>query len=295
MPADELAIRLGLAAGHPSPWAGRERRISVSTPGYGAECDRESAPLIRVLPDGQAELHSEKPGRLIVAPDCSEPESWMPQSLLLLIAQQWALQDALSLHAALVQVEGLSFLILGESGFGKSTLAMSALAAGGCVVTDDWLLVGQRHGSACNLRRMMRIRASAASEALLKRLDKAVARPGEGSDRYAIDPGSIRNAPSSARPDAIVLLRAPAGDGDRPAESQWQEGTAAQAAATIVNAAGGLLFSAKLPAEKNRIWQVASRLSAKVVIGLQPGWDAVRRPGDFWSRCASLARGAATA
>ena len=67
----------------------------------------------------------------------------LPQSLHLLLAQQWARAGIMTLHAAAVSTPGGGILSLGPRGAGTSTLTVSALAAGLGVITDDWMILGR--------------------------------------------------------------------------------------------------------------------------------------------------------
>lgn len=62
-------------------------------------------------------------------------------SARLAMAGCWAACGAWRTHAAVVEYRGLGFLLTGASGFGKSTAALSALAAGARVVSDDEVLI----------------------------------------------------------------------------------------------------------------------------------------------------------
>jgi hypothetical protein len=110
------------------------------------------------LPDGSTYVRWEKVGEFLVSADgrrisCRRVEGSSAESF-----QVYMLGHALSfalvkqhfepLHATVVVVNGRAVAFLGESGFGKSSLAACFLEAGYGLLTDDLLLVRETHGRA---------------------------------------------------------------------------------------------------------------------------------------------------
>jgi hypothetical protein len=95
-------------------------------------------------------------GEFLVSPDgalitCTRAPAAAPESFQVYLLNQ-AISFALvqqgfePLHATTVIVDGEAIALLGDSGFGKSTLAASFLHAGHGLLTDDLLLLRHREG-----------------------------------------------------------------------------------------------------------------------------------------------------
>ncbi|MFN2334085.1 MAG: hypothetical protein ABR550_06630 [Wenzhouxiangellaceae bacterium] len=285
--AAELAARFFSRSGAP-PWAARSRAIHAAI--QSQSCSKSSSTLQRFeLEDGCVELTPAGPGRLRIQPHHREPESLLPRSLNLLLAQQWAQQGCAPLHAAAADFEGTGLLILGARGTGKSTLCMSLLAAGGRAVSDDWVLAGiAPHGQAtvARLRNFMMLRAGESSRKLLAGLPWLSAsatgcRPKrtiwiEHQTRVGAFAGAIGI-------DRLILLQRPRSV--RQKRSRCSPAPPEQALAMLMQSAMPLLLSSRFAFEQERLMALFGQLVRSCApLRIEPGTDLLDQPGQVISQ-----------
>jgi len=136
--------------------------------------DDSGPPQTIALDDGRTLLTSGAAGEVRVEPGHVLGDVLQPLSLNLLLAQQWARAGLVLVHGAAFELDGTGILALGDRGAGKSVLTAAVLAAGGRVVSDDWVMLGSPDGEtfrAERLRDFLMFRKSRATQSLLARLD----------------------------------------------------------------------------------------------------------------------------
>lgn len=285
--AEELSGLFDLEAGR-SVWppTGPMREIVIDNASAGVQCETSPRQTIR-LDDGEVELTSGRPARLRPSPNRSEPPLHFPQSLYLCLAQQWARSGLFALHAAAIDAHPHGILVLGDRCAGKSTLALSALAAGFGVVSDDWLLFGldtSAHHRVERLRGHLAIRPGLVSDHLDTQLRQTgIELPAKSARKrvIALSPGNPR-FPTGGRVDRIWHLIGTAGE--RPAQTVIRPRTPAQTLASLVTAAMPLLLSDAFPIERERLMATAqSLLSTDSGAQVESGRDLVYRPETAWS------------
>jgi len=219
------------------------------------------------LDDGRAVLRSGCPGKVMVESGHRLSEDLLqPQSLYLLLAQQWARAGLMLVHGAAFEFEGHGVLALGDRGAGKSVLTMAALAAGAKVVSDDWVMVGTAADGT--------VRAERLREFLMLRHglvhDRLLSLPG-------LKPVQLRNRPKSVvrmhdqpdslqscfarvcRVDRLWLLQRPRAG--RTGSSKCSPAQPAGALSAIIRATMPILFSSRFALEA-----AALRKSTEVVL-----------------------------
>src|SRR6056297_3103666 len=238
------------------------------------------------LADGRAILRSGHPGTVIVeAGHRLSEELLQPQSLYLLLAQQWARAGLMLVHGAVFEFEGHGILALGDRGAGKSVLTMAALAAGANVVSDDWVMLGTdadgtvraerlreflmlRHGLACD--RLLAALPGLRSVALRSR-PKSVVRmedqPAELQARFT----------NRCRIDRFWLLqRRRTG---RMPHSERIPATSADALSAVIRATMPLFFSRTFEHEAKRLRATAGRLATQIGASqVRTGTDILENP-----------------
>jgi len=238
------------------------------------------------LDDGRAMLRSGHPGTVIVEADHRLSEELLqPQSLYLLLAQQWARAGLMLVHGAVFEFEGHGILALGDRGAGKSVLTLSALAAGAKVVSDDWVMVGtDADGTvrAERLREFLMLRHGLACDQLLSALPdlqtaELRSRP-KSVVRMEDQPAQLHaHFTNTCKIDRFWLLQRPRAG--RISHSERTPASAANALAAIVRATMPLLFSRKFEHEAGRLRATAGRLATQIGAShLQTGVDILRDP-----------------
>ncbi|MEN1726861.1 MAG: hypothetical protein AAGJ52_00350 [Pseudomonadota bacterium] len=142
---DELEACLGAARSRPD-WPVIAARQPII---MGLQGDLHELPDLgnfEPVSGGSVALQSDHPGQARIDPKVTKDDQLLPQPLNLLFAQQWARLGLFPLHAAALRWRDSGLLLLGPQGAGKSSLVMAALAEGGQVISDDWLLVGGHQG-----------------------------------------------------------------------------------------------------------------------------------------------------
>ncbi len=108
------------------------------------------------LPNGGSYLHWREFGELIVAPDGSRvlyvcaadasDEAWQTHVLGPVLSFAFVKAGYEPLHGTAIEHNGRAIALLGDTGYGKSTLAAGLLRAGGRLLTDDLLLLRAMQG-----------------------------------------------------------------------------------------------------------------------------------------------------
>lgn len=243
--------------------------------------------VVRELDDGKLETRSGGPGQVIARPGYHSTKHLLPQSLHLLLAQQWARAGILTLHAAVISTPQGGVLILGPRGGGKSVLAMSALAANLGVVSDDWLLLGRDAGGSIQaerLRAFLMLRRSWATDQLSGRCARLLSRELTGRNKKIIPiPPDSPVFPAREKITRVWLLNRPRGA--RSGLSQLRPTNPAQLLGRLVEASMPLLFSTLFKHEHQAMLATARQLiaSARGQL-LETGTDLVDDPQGTWSR-----------
>jgi len=287
----------GLFYGSPSARAHWKAGLTL-TAGLAAGANRSGAAAISAgettsadsfeqdLPDGCARLHSGAPGVLNVERRHSMADLLIPQSLYLLLAQQWARAGLLLVHGAAFEYNGTGILAMGDTGAGKSVLTAAALAAQARVVSDDWVMVGRDGRGRLNaerLREFMMLRHGRACEEILSQLPDLIARSSPGWPKSVIaipkaqGPGS-HEFPRHCRIDDVWILQSPTAE--RRAVSTSTTAPPGTVLSTVIQATMPLFFSKRFPVELHRV-----RNASRDVIGecdcrlIETGTDLIEQPG----------------
>jgi hypothetical protein len=164
------------------------------------------------LPDGSIYLQWPGLAEFLLSPDGSQisccvapsvpPLSWHTYLLGPVLSFALVKKGIEPLHATVVVVDGKAVGFLGESGQGKSTLAASFVQRGYRLLTDDLLVVRERHGTvwACPGPRRIKLFPTEARE-LLGRLTAA-------APMNPVTPKLVIPLPSTHAEDAAVPLQA---------------------------------------------------------------------------------------
>lgn len=231
--------------------------------------DPDVTPFEIDLPDGRAILYSGGAGKVRVEPHHSLADDLLqPQSLYLLLAQQWARAGLMLVHGAAFELDGTGVLALGNTGAGKSVLTAAAMAAGAGVVSDDWVMVGldpSGRPRAERLREFMMLRHGRACDLLMSRLKGL--RPAPLANR----PKSVfhfRDQPESVRRQCIpacsvdrvwLLTRPPAG---RFQPSRREDASPVQALSALIQATMPILFSRRFAVEAGQLRKTTDSIFA---------------------------------
>ena len=219
-----------------------------------------ATPFEKDLPDGRAILHSGAPGTVRVEPHHRlAGDMLQPQSLYLLLAQQWARAGLMLVHGAAFELDGTGVLALGSKGAGKSVLTAAAMAAGARVVSDDWVMVGLDPSGrlrAERLREFMMLRHGQACDLLMSRLKDL--RPAPLAKRpktvfhFRDQPESVRRQciPTCSVDRVWLLKRPPAG---RFQPSRREEASPVQALSALIQATMPILFSRRFELEAGQL------------------------------------------
>lgn len=222
----------------------------------GATNAPAGTPFEMDLPDGRAILPSGAPGTVRVEPHHHLADDLLqPQSLYLLLAQQWARAGLMLVHGAAFEFDGTGILALGDKGAGKSVLTAAAMAAGARVVSDDWVMVGLDPAGrlrAERLREFLMLRHGQACDLLMSRL--ADLKPAPLAKRpktvfhFRDQPESIRRqCIPTCNIDRVWLLKRPPSGRFQP--STGTEATPVQALAALIQATMPILFSRRFALE----------------------------------------------
>jgi len=218
------------------------------------------------LPDGRVVLQSGRAGRVEVQSHHALENTLIPQSLALLLAQQYARSGVMLVHGAAFELAGTGVLALGARGSGKSVLTAAALSAGAGVVSDDWLLVARdEHGrfSAERQREFMMLRHGWAGEQLMAALRALGADLRGGRYKSTLPIAEQADAirarfPRSITLDRLWLLERPnTGRADHCTLASTDQ---AAALAGIIAATTPLLYGRDFPAEARTLLATARAL-----------------------------------
>ncbi|MCK9538602.1 hypothetical protein [Dokdonella sp.] len=188
-------------------------------------------------------------------------------------------------HGALLQVDGAGVLVVGQRASGKSVLSASALAAGGGIVSDDYLLVAKREDGVFGerIREFLSLRRSWAGEALvdLTGLEWSLGR--SGNRAYLRVPEGDARFPVHARIDRIWVLRRPRAG--RRQHSSLEAMSHAEVYAALVTAIQPLLLGPDFPHERAQLQTLLAGLMASAPAArLETGQDVVTDPAATWHR-----------
>ncbi len=144
--------------------------------------------------------------RIDVYADASSPSEAVYTYLITQLISVALLQKSVeSLHASAVEVAGKAVVLLGDSGYGKSTLTAALIQRGALLITDDLLVLDECDGSyeAAPGARRLKL-APETANTLGITWDSVPMVDGSGKFVYAIDESKC--ASSSIPIDGIVLL-----------------------------------------------------------------------------------------
>ncbi len=264
-------------------WTTRRGQIELSVDNPAATVKAPTSVFNHDFDDGQVCLTSGGPGQLTFSHRHRHAgEAMLPASFNLLLAQQWARTGNIPLHAAAFRHSGRNILALGRQGSGKSTLGMAAIAAGGQLVSDDWILAAAPDRSQPMVERMrnfIMLRPGPATTRLLAqthglRFEEA---PGHGKWVHWLDDEPHPQLPASGRIDEIWWVTRP--HGGRAEASQKTPIDGARILAALIESAMPLLFSARFPHERDMLLKACQRMISnckcyQAVTGL----DLIRNP-----------------
>jgi len=251
----------------------------------GATDDQTASPWKKDLPDGLVTLHSGAPGSVRVEPDHAIIDTLLPQSLYLLLAQQWARAGLMLVHGAAFEFEGKGILALGDKGAGKSVLTAAALAAGARVVSDDWVMVGfdQSGGlRAERLREFMMLRHGHACDRLMSKLEGARTVPLDNRPKsvlhYRDQPDALRRqCLSSCAIDRIWLLQRPSSGRFGP--SIREPASPVLALAAVIRATMPLLFTRRFSHEARLLRKTSdAAFAVSELCTVRAGTDLIEDP-----------------
>ena len=251
-----------------------------------AEVAPSADPSEQDLPDGCARLQSGAPGVLNVERRHSMADLLIPQSLYLLLAQQWARAGLLLVHGAAFEYNGTGILAMGETGAGKSVLTAAALAARARVVSDDWVMVGRDNRGRLNaerLREFMMLRHGRACDQLLAQLPNLAVRssPNWPKSVIAIPDAQSHGRhefPRHCRIDEAWILQPPAAERGNLSESApAPPGTVLSA---LIQATMPLFFSKRFPVELRLVRKASQDIIRKCDCRLiKTGTHLIDQPG----------------
>jgi hypothetical protein len=215
----------------------------------------------------------------------------MPNSFTFLIGQQWARTGAVPIHGAVFRYRGRGVLALGRRGSGKSILGLSAVVAGGRLVSDDSVLLGLDEKGAPvaeRMREFFMVRHSWAGDRLFARLTDIPSTIGSR-------PKTVYRLPDREDPrfcvgcgiDDLWLLERPRG-GRRSATS-WAPAQAATGMARLIESSTALLFGPRYPRERAALLEMFQAVLRRVACRtVAPGTDLVEAPERVFERLWSL-------
>ncbi len=257
--------------------------------------DRTPAPFVRHRRDGPADLVILRGGTVRLVPGSRTAEvtlrgpsragsvPWQAEALLAAVQQALAQQGWATLHAGAFELDGLGVLAVGPTHAGKTTLCLAALAAGGRVVSDDWLAAGVPGDGGSGtvvlpLRRDVWLREGGL-EILAGRIGgtpESVGVRGEG--RWRLGRGENTELfVERVRPDVVLHLARDR----RLAGFRVRELSAAEGLARLVGAASPLFLSPRYGEERDRVLPVLAGLAGGVrCFEARIGPGLVERPAE---------------
>jgi hypothetical protein len=259
---------------------GRDLRVDLRVGLPGESAQSSETPQVQDLSDGQVRLQSGG-GAILHLNHSQARDRLIPQALHLALCQQWARCGLIPLHACAFELNGKGVLALGEQGAGKSVLAMSALAAGGQLISDDWVLLGTNsENQLCveRLREFVMLRPGKVLDQLQVRLPELGTRPAGPDGRLSWPiPASDPRFPVSCRLDQLWWL----GSATNPRSTISSAASIDQARlfGQLIESAMPLLFSPRFPVERQALSTTLQRLLSGVVIRrVETGIDLIDQP-----------------
>lgn len=186
----------------------------------------------------------------------------------------------LALHAAAFQAGDESFLCVGKSNSGKSTLAALALRQGGRIVSDDSVLIWRQADGAvvAPLRRDVHLRWRTATILPHAVQDRGLATPGGRVTLSRLSLPALftpRIAPSK-----LILC----GIDRRRTSTRVRRITQADALAGVILATSAAYLAREFPALHQATWAVVKHLVATVgSFRVDLGRDVLDRPDEAWA------------
>ena len=166
-------------------------------------------------------------------------------------------QGSMSLHAALVSINGRNLLLVGKGGSGKSTLTLLLMQAGAKVLSDDSVLLSLQSGEfeVWGIRPFMVLREPALRVIDEHLMGQVIPFTVLGECKYRLSLGSELSCTASGI-DAMLLL-----DGfvEQP-ESVLNAAHAGQVYARLVSQSSALYFTDAFRAEQKALQPVITRL-----------------------------------
>lgn len=213
----------------------------------------------------------------------------IPAALSFAFAQQWARQGFACVHGALLCVADTGVLVVGQRAAGKSTLSASAVAAGGSLVSDDYLLAGLCDGRPTGerIRQFMSLRRSWAAQGLADALTGSWTHNRNDTRVFLHIPDDDPRFPDYASIDRLWLLRRPRAG--RRETSALRPAPQATAYAALVAAIQPLLLGADFPTERERLGALVAKLVSLPAACLETGQDVVLKPRATWQRLLATA------
>jgi hypothetical protein len=212
----------------------------------------------------------------------------IPTAMAFAFAQQWARHGHACVHGALLRVADTGVLVVGQRAAGKSVLSASALAAGGAIVSDDFLLTGFASGKLVGerIRRFLSLRRSWAARSLRETFTDAWTNNRNGSRAFLRIPDGDARFPESSSIDRVWVLGRP--KAGRRETSTLAPVEQAELYAAIVAAIQPLLLGADFPYERERLGAVVTHLVASTPAArIETGQDIVLEPAVTWQRLLS--------
>lgn len=123
------------------------------------------------------------------------------------------IQKALTLHALVFNHQGIGVMVLGESGAGKTTLALAALSAGATIVSDDNVALRKEGQSICaySMRPFLQIRRNTLQKMKTEALPMSLAATDPIHQTTILEKTSIPDAFIDRTVISNILILPPAG------------------------------------------------------------------------------------
>ncbi len=300
-PGETLPRLGGLAVELEEEGSGRESSYTVRLRGVVPSRagppprDRALSPFVRHRRDGPADLVILRGGTVRLVPGSRTAEvtlrgpsragsaPWQAEAVLAAVQHALALGGWATLHAAAFELHGMGVVAMGPTHSGKTTLCLAVLAAGGRVVSDDWLAVGAPGDGGAGtvvlpLRRDIWLRGGSL-EILAGRIGgkpESVGVRGEG--RWRLGRGENRELfVERVRPDVVLHVQRDR----RLAGFRVRRSTAAEGLAWLVGAASPLFLGPRYGEERERLLPVLAGLVGEAAcFEVRLGRALVERPAE---------------
>lgn len=209
----------------------------------------------------------------------------IPAAIGFAFAQQWARIGHAFFHGALLRVRGEGVLVVGVRASGKSVLSASALAAGGGIITDDFLLLGVKDEVLVGerIRQFLALRRSWAADALVEGFSEVWQPDRSGRRVFLSVSRDDERFPEFSRIDRIWVLKRPRAG--RRVHSSLDRVSNAEVYASLVSAIQPLLLGVDFPHERNKLQALFAKLVSSVPTArIETGQDIVLEPKRTWDR-----------